>query len=61
MDHNNDGYVDYNDFTKTVVVENDLVQKLRDVIQLNNLETDDVLLRMNLNRNTLRVDKMTLL
>jgi len=61
LDHNNDGYVDYNDFTKTVVVENDLVQKLRDVIQLNNLETDDVLLRMNLNRNTLRVDKMTLL
>ena len=35
---------------------NDLLQKQRDVIQVNQLETDDVLMRMELSRDCDRVD-----
>jgi len=36
------------------------LQRIRDVIQLNNLETDDVLMRMRMNRYEQKIDLMML-
>ena len=60
LDANQDGYVDFKDFSQVIQLENDLLQKQRDVIQINQLETDDVLMRMGIRRDSSKIDVISL-
>ncbi|KAL4439089.1 hypothetical protein ABPG74_008864 [Tetrahymena malaccensis] len=62
LDYNKDGFVDYNDWCKTVKNEfnNPHLQRIKDIIKRQNLKLDDILKTMQLDRAYQQLDLQSL-